>query len=255
MADGQLYKKFSVYYDKIYENVDYSGESEFINSAIKTHKTTSGVKLLDVACGTGSHAKILKNNFRVTGVDINDAMLRIARNKVPEANFINGNMKNMDLGSKFDVIICIFSAIHYNRNYNELECTLNNFHNHLEDGGVLIYDLSFNTENWIEGLVSVDTVVEEHLKIARICQSKLNNGIFNANFVFLVKDDEKFDFDIDEHELGVFEIDKVIDLMKKVGFETFIYADFKIEKWESGEGQRPIFVAVKNIKTHNQKEK
>jgi hypothetical protein len=125
----------------------------------------------------------------------------------------------------------------------------------LEDGGVLIYDLSFNTENWIEGLVSVYTVVEDHLKIARICQSKLNNGIFNANFVFLVKNDEKFDFDIDEHELGVFEIDKVIDLMKKVGFETFIYADFKIEKWESGEGQRPIFVAVKNIKTYDQKEK
>jgi ubiquinone/menaquinone biosynthesis C-methylase UbiE len=130
MADGQLYKKFSVYYDKIYENVDYSGESEFINSAIKAHKPTSSVKLLDVACGTGSHAKILKNNFRVTGVDINDAMLRIAQNKVPEANFINGNMKNIDLGSKFDVIICIFSATHYNRNYNELECTLNNFHNH-----------------------------------------------------------------------------------------------------------------------------
>jgi hypothetical protein len=30
MSYGQLYKKFSAYYDKIYENVDYVGESEFI---------------------------------------------------------------------------------------------------------------------------------------------------------------------------------------------------------------------------------
>jgi SAM-dependent methyltransferase len=248
MAEGQLYKKFSVYYDKIYKNVDYTGESEFINWAIKKHKISSGVELLDVACGTGSHAEILKDNFKVTGVDINKDMLKIARNKIPEAHFIIGNMKNLNLESKFDAVICIFSAIHYNKNYVELENTLNNFHNHLKDGGVLIYDLSFNTENWIEGLVSVDTVVEDNLKIARICQSKLNNGIFNANFVFLVKDDGIFDFDIDEHELGVFEIDNVTRLMEKVGFETYIYADFKGERWESGYGQRPIFVGIKKTK-------
>ena len=97
MAEGQLYKKFSVYYDKIYKNVDYAGESEFINWAVNKHKTSSGVELLDVACGTGSHAEILKNNFKVTGVDINKDMLKIARNKIPEADFIIGNMKNLNL--------------------------------------------------------------------------------------------------------------------------------------------------------------
>jgi ubiquinone/menaquinone biosynthesis C-methylase UbiE len=245
MVEGQLYKKFAVYYDKIYRNVDYVGESKFINWAVNEHKTSSGVKLLDVACGTGSHAEILKDNFKVTGVDINEDMLEIARNKVPEAVFVNGNMKDLDLEASFDVVICIFSAIHYNTDCSELEGTLSNFYNHMAEGGVLIYDLSFNTENWIEGLVSVDTVVEDRLKIARICQSRLENGIFNANFVFLVKEDGKFDFDIDEHKMGVFEIDQVSGLMEKVGFETFIYADFTNERWKSGEGQRPIFVGVK----------
>ena len=248
MAEGQLYKKFAVYYDKIYRNVDYTGESKFINWAVKEHKTSHGFELLDVACGTGSHAEILKDNFKVTGVDINEDMLEIARNKVPEAVFVNGNMKDLDLEASFDVVICIFSAIHYNIDCSELECTLNNFYNNMKDGGVLIYDLSFNTENWIEGLVSVDTVVEDRLKIARICQSRLENRIFNANFVFLVKEDEKFDFDIDEHKMGVFEIDHVSRLMENVGFETFIYADFTNKRWESGEGQRPIFVGVKNIR-------
>jgi ubiquinone/menaquinone biosynthesis C-methylase UbiE len=168
--------------------VDYNGESEFINWAVKEHKTSPGIELMDMACGTGSHAEILKNNFKVTGIDINEDMLNIARHKVPEADFIHGNMKKLKLEAKFDVVICIFSAIHYNTNFSELEKTLKNFYNHLEEGGILIYDLSFNTENWIEGLVSVDTVVEDKLKIARICQSQLTNGIFKANFVFLVKD-------------------------------------------------------------------
>ena len=246
MPNGQLYEKYAAYYDKIYAYVDYEGESEFINWAVNKHKTSSGVELLDVACGTGSHDLILKNNFNITGVDLNENMLKIAREKVSGANFIHGDMKQLEIRSKFDVIICIFSAIHYNTGYKELEGTLTNFYNHMENGGILIYDLSFNTDNWIEGIVSVDTVVEEELKIARICQSRLENGIFNANFVFLVKDNDEFDFDIDEHKLGVFEIDKVNKIMEKVGFKTYIYGDFTFETWEKGECQRPVYVGIKN---------
>jgi ubiquinone/menaquinone biosynthesis C-methylase UbiE len=249
MSKGQLYKKYATYYDKIYEHVDYKSETEFIKWAANKHKKSPGNKLMDMACGTGTHASILKNNFKVTGIDINEDMLKIARIKVPEAIFIEGDMKLLDIPSKFDIITCIFSSIHYNINYNELETTLKNFYNHMEDGGILIYDLSFNYDNWIEGIVSVDTVVEEKLKIARICQSRLENGIFNANFVFFIKDNDEFDFDIDEHKLGVFEVDTVIDIMEKIGFKTYKYGDFTFEIWKSGECQRPIIVGVKNIET------
>ena len=46
MSHGQLYKKFATYYDKIYENVDYEGESEFINWAVKKHKTSPGIDII-----------------------------------------------------------------------------------------------------------------------------------------------------------------------------------------------------------------
>jgi ubiquinone/menaquinone biosynthesis C-methylase UbiE len=248
MPNEQLYDKYAAYYDKIYAHVDYKGESDFINWAVKKHKTSPGIELLDVACGTGSHALFLKNNFNITGLDINRNMLKIAREKVGEANFIQGDMKHLEIGSKFDVIICIFSSIHYNTNYTELESTLTNFYDNMVNGGILIYDLSLNTDNWIEGIVSLDTLVEEELKIARICQSRLDNGIFNANFVFLVKDKDEFDFEIDEHKLGVFEIAKVDKIMEKVGFKTYIYGDFTFETWRNGECQRPVFVGMKNTK-------
>ena len=115
MSYGQLYKKFSAYYDKIYENVDYVGESEFIKQAVKKYKTSPGIELMDVACGTGSHAMILKNNFKVTGVDINENILEIARRKVPEADFIKGNMKKLELKSKstlLSVLILCYTLQH-----------------------------------------------------------------------------------------------------------------------------------------------
>jgi SAM-dependent methyltransferase len=245
MSEEQLYKNFARYYDKIYDEVDYHGEVEFIKWAVQKHQHSSTNLLMDVACGTGTHAQKLTNNFKITGVDLSPQMLEIAQKKVPNANFIQGDMKSFNTGSKFDVITCIFSAIHYNRNLKELGGTLQNFYEHLNPGGILIFDLSLNKNNWIEGLVSVDTVVEEDLKIARICQSRLKDGIFNANFVFLVKDDGKFDFDIDQHELGIFEVEEVINLMENTKFETFVYAGFKTEEWANNSIERPVFVGVK----------
>ncbi len=115
----------------------------------------------------------------------------------------------------------------------------------MKEGGVLIFDLGLNKENWIEGLVSVDTVVDKDLKLARICQSHLEEGIFNSSFVFLVKENGKLDFDIDEHKLGVFGMEEVLELMRNTGFNTFIYSDFKDEKWRIETGERPVFVGVK----------
>jgi hypothetical protein len=64
-----------------------------------------------------------------------------------------------------------------------------------------------------------------------------------------VKDEDKFDFDIDEHRLGVFEIDEVTKLMERLGFKTYIYGDFTVNRWQNGNCQRPIFVGIKNVKT------
>lgn len=254
LGEEDLYKKFAGYYDKIYEKVDYVKEAEFIKWTVKTHKQNDGKKLLDVACGTGTHASILVKDFQVLGVDISENMMEIARKKVPDAQFIHGDMKKLDLREKFDVVTCMFSAIHYNISYMELETTLQNFYNHLNDGGVVIFDFGLNQNNWIEGLVSVDTVVEGDLKIARICQSnsdiidsnlESDCFVFNANFVFLVNENGKVDFDIDQHKLGIFDMEKTVEIIKKIGFEINIYADFSKKEWENGEGERPIFVCIK----------
>ena len=139
----------------------------------------------------------------------------------------------------------MFSAMNYNTTLEELETTLKNFYNHLNKGGVLIFDYGINQENWIEGLVSMDTVVDEGFKLARICQSHLDEGIFDADFVFLINENGKLDFDIDQHKLGVFRIEDVIYLMEKTGFINFIYADFTQNEWDVTSGDKLVFVGVK----------
>jgi ubiquinone/menaquinone biosynthesis C-methylase UbiE len=245
MTEEKLYKKYAQYYDRIYEKISQQKECDFIKWAVQKHKTSEGIRLLDVACGTGRHAEILKDNFQVQGVDINQEMLKIVREKLPNQQFSTGDMKTLHLNQEFDVVICMFSAMNYNTSLRELGRTLKNFYNHLKPGGVLIFDYGINKENWIEGLVSVDTVVDNNLKLARICQSSMEDGIFNADFVFLIKEDGKLDFDIDQHKLGVFGVDEVYNSMNEAGFSTFIYSEFTENEWNIVSGERPIFLGVK----------
>ncbi len=245
MSEQELYRKFARYYDLIYKWMDYEGESEFIKRIIEQFKKSEGVDLLDVACGTGNHAKYLQESFNVTGFDINQDMIDIAQEKIPEMEFIQGDMKKLDLDREFDVIICLFSAINYHTNLDELEKTIKLFYDHLKEGGVFIFDLGFCTENWEEGRMFVDAAVEGDLQLARISQSRLTDGVFNANFVFLVKENGVMDFEIDQHQIGVFSTRKVEKIVTQLGFENHIYSDYNDLRWSEDSNDRPVFVCIK----------
>lgn len=245
MAEQELYRAFARFYDLIYQWMDYRGEVEFIEKMVNLYLDSGGNDLLDVACGTGNHAQYLKNSFRVVGLDLNQEMMKIAREKVPEMELIQGNMKEMNLEKDFDVIICLFSSINYHTNLSELESTILKFHNHLKKGGILIFDLGFCTENWEEGRMLVDAAVEGDLQLARISQSRLQDGVFNANFVFLIKEDGIMDFEVDQHQIGVFSTADTESILEKAGFEIRIYNDYKDLPWDPEEGERPVFVCKK----------
>ncbi|MFH1211446.1 MAG: class I SAM-dependent methyltransferase, partial [Candidatus Woesearchaeota archaeon] len=72
-----------------------------------------GKNVLDLACGTGVSTEILYSldAEKITGLDISEEELKIARNKrIPCAKFILGDITEFDsmkLG-KFDVVVALF---------------------------------------------------------------------------------------------------------------------------------------------------
>ncbi|TSA50235.1 class I SAM-dependent methyltransferase, partial [archaeon] len=64
-----------------------------------------------MACGTGKHIEYLKDQFEIEGLDISREMLEIAHVRNPNVTFHQADMTDFDLGKKFDVITCLFSAI------------------------------------------------------------------------------------------------------------------------------------------------
>jgi cyclopropane fatty-acyl-phospholipid synthase-like methyltransferase len=80
----------------------------------------SGAKVLDLGCGTGNPiAKyIVGKGFRVIGVDQSEKMLEIAKNEVPDAEFIHSDMISVQLGDMFGAVIAWDSIFHVERNHH-----------------------------------------------------------------------------------------------------------------------------------------
>jgi len=73
-----------------------------------------GSEVLDLGCGCGVPAsRLLADRFRVTGVDISDVQIRRARQVVPGAKFIRGDMTEVDFPEEsFGAVVCLYAIIH-----------------------------------------------------------------------------------------------------------------------------------------------
>jgi ubiquinone/menaquinone biosynthesis C-methylase UbiE len=91
---------------------------------------------LDAACGTGRHAEHLQAlGHRVTGVDATEAMLAVAREKVPDADFRLGRLEALPLEDKsVDLVTCALALTHV----DELEPVMHEFARVLRPGGHVI---------------------------------------------------------------------------------------------------------------------
>ncbi len=97
-----------------------------------------GGTILDLGCGAGDPfpAWFRARGFRVTGVDIAEAMLEIARERCPQGDWRWADMRTLDLGDRFDGIIGWNSFFHLTQ--DELRTTLPKLVQHLRPGGVLM---------------------------------------------------------------------------------------------------------------------
>jgi ubiquinone/menaquinone biosynthesis C-methylase UbiE len=69
---------------------------------------------LDAACGTGRHAAYLAaRGHRVIGVDSSPDMLAVARRKVPEGEFLDGELDELPLAdASVDLAVCAIALSH-----------------------------------------------------------------------------------------------------------------------------------------------
>ena len=239
------------YYDRIYWWKDYDQEVDFVVKALKRYGIR-GRRVLEVACGTGSHTRLLvKRGYEVTGVDISDDMLRIARSKVKgHAKFLQGDMRDLDavVGGEYDVAVCLFSSISYNLTVTDLRRTIQGLYDHLAEPGVVVFDTHFTKKGFMDAHRGEDVFDDGRVIGARLSVSKREGDVGQVSFSYLIKDGPKtIVLRDDVHRLGLYDHDDFLRTMREVGFVgAGAYLDWTFKKAkEENQFRDVVFVGCK----------
>ena len=240
MEKQVLYRDLAKYYDLIYSWKDYAKEASELKNLFSKYKKSAGTRLLDVACGTGYHIKHMKDEYSCTGIDVNEEILKIARKNVVDVEFIQADMTSFNMERKFEVITCLFGSIGYVKTYQNLRKTFQNFAGHLVEGVAAFIEPWFTKEVYAVGRPSMTVYDGDDVKIARINTSEIQGDLSIMDMHYLVAERNKgVRHYVDQHELGLFEVDETLKIMEESGLES----QFLTEGLMPGRG---LYIGIKN---------
>lgn len=146
--------------DLIYDANIYDGLNTFL-SDLQFYKKwlpkNKEAKILELCCGTGRlTVPIAKDGHNICGVDYTSSMLEQAKVKASEAgleiNFIEADIRSLNLQEKFDFIFIPFNSIHHLYKNEDLFKAFNGVKNHLKEGGLFLLDcFNPNIQYIVEG--------------------------------------------------------------------------------------------------------
>jgi SAM-dependent methyltransferase len=232
-----MFTRSARFYDVLYSWKDYVGETAKLAAMIRERNPRART-LLDVACGTGKHLELLREQFDVEGLDLDEQLLAIARERLLGVPLHRGDMLDFHLGKTFDVVTCLFSSVAYARTTENLVRAIITMAAHVEPRGVLVVEPFFPPEQWQPGHPFALFVDEPDLKVARMdVAPPPEQGIVRITFHYLVGTPDGVDHFIETHDIALFTHDEYVGAFRAAGLEP--------EHDAEGLMGRGVYVAVK----------
>lgn len=197
------FEKSAKFYDAIYTWKKYDQEVDRLKAILAARGHRQG-KLLDVACGTGRHLALLNETFDVEGVELDPGMAAIARERIPGVLVTVGDMRDFDLGRRFDIVTCLFSSIGYMEEPDQLRQAIATMARHLTPGGLLVVEPWFHPHQFFDGHVAGEMHTGEKLKIARIGRSWTEGPISVMEMHHMVGTPECVETFVELHRMGLY---------------------------------------------------
>jgi ubiquinone/menaquinone biosynthesis C-methylase UbiE len=100
-----------------------------------------GSSVLDLGCGSGDPADIeIAKEHKVTGVDISQTQISLARQNIPTGNFLHGDAGSVEFDAdSFDAVVSFYTLEHIPR--GEHEALLRRIFRWLRPGGLLLISM------------------------------------------------------------------------------------------------------------------
>jgi cyclopropane fatty-acyl-phospholipid synthase-like methyltransferase len=132
-------------YEKLYSERDDSEAAHMADLITGLISPGQHPALLDLACGRGRHSfQLAKRGFKVTGVDLSERAIAVARSRVAASQpnnpeFRTGDMRQA-LHTRFNVVVNLFTSFGYFEHDSENRRVIENVGLMLQPGGWFVQD-------------------------------------------------------------------------------------------------------------------
>lgn len=226
-----VFNYYSEYYDLLYKDKDYEGEVSYIHSLIQEY-TSDTKTIVDFGCGTGNHDFLLDTKgYEITGVDLSQTMIDCANEKKNQrrnsnVSFIQGDFRDVRLNKKYDIVLSLFHVMSYQTSNEDLEKAFLTAYEHLETGGVFIFDFWYGPGVLSDPpSVRVKRLENEKITVTRISEPVMqpNYNIVDVCFEVQIKDKQQHHKPIEVlhevHPMRYLFLPELLFFMRETGFE------------------------------------
>lgn len=230
----------SPFYHKLYSNRSDAEARAFIKRLVAFLDLEQHSSVLDLACGKGRHAQALfDEGLQVTGVDLSpNSISRAKQDYEKDIRFEVGDMRDFDLGQRFDAVFNLFTSFGYFDDTSDNARVLARIHAHLELGGRLAIDF-LNADKVTKNLLEQE---EKQVEGTRFQITR------RATETHIYKDirfqDQGQDFHYTERVQALNASD-MINLVSAAGFTVnHTFGSYSLQPY-APEGDRLIIIATK----------
>lgn len=212
-------------------DLDYEKIYKFIREVLGK-KSLEPELILEMACGTGGLTEKLARDYKIHAFDLSDDMLSVCQNKIRSKNLklFKQNMVGFSAPASYDAIFSVGDSLNYLTDEKDFEAAIKSSYDHLNDGGIFIFDL--NTEYKFKNIppVTVDEVEDVLYLWENIYDEKEKLNTYGVNFFRNIKDNDYKRF-YEEHLERAYDLSFVKNLLEKTGFKDIeVYDDYEFKE-------------------------
>jgi SAM-dependent methyltransferase len=213
------------HYDLIYAAKPYADEARFVHELLGGRPG----RLLDVACGSGRHARELAAlGWEVTGVDYSADLLEHAA--AAGIHVQRQDMRELDLpGREFDAVTCLFDSIGYPQDDDGIVAALAGMRRHLARGGRLAVEF-LHAPALLGGADPVRVrrfELPDGGTLVRISETELTGGVMHVSYELIeLRPDGSYLHETERQSNRFFAVEEMRALMTRAGLgvERFVPA-------------------------------
>jgi SAM-dependent methyltransferase len=241
---AKMYGELARWWPLLSAPEEYAEEAAFYERALVDACRRPARTLLEIGSGGGNNASYLKRRFETVLVDLSPGMLEVSRRLNPECEHLEGDMRMLRLGRRFDCVF-IHDAIMYMTTEYDLRRAIETAFVHCEPNGVALFAPDHLKENF-HGSTDWGGNDGEHEAMRFLewaWDPDPSDSTYLVDYTYVLRErDGTVRVEHDRHVEGIFPRATWLRLLREAGFEPSV---LPFDHSELEPGSYELFVARK----------